>query len=323
MQVSNITRPLKKIFHFFHFGPCYAFWQFLYECHHKFNRSPGALTKKNRHKAILSYLSSKYSVFFSLFHDGIPSREDIPDRTVSNEPAPLWLCWWQGADSMPPLITACYNSVCRYADDHPVNLVTKDNYRDFVAIPDIIIKKLAAGIITLTHFSDILRMELLYRYGGMWIDATVFITRPFQERYFGMELFSLRRKQEGGNVSFCRWTAFLFSGIKHAILFRFVRDFFREYWKKETSMPDYNLIDYVIAAAYNAIPVVKTAIDNIPFTNPHLYYLTEHLNCQYNKAILDEICTDTCFHKLSRKKHAHRHTENGELTFYGFITKDI
>ena len=33
-----------------------------------------------------------------------------------------------------------------------------------------------SGQITKTHLSDLLRLELLIRYGGTWIDATVFCT---------------------------------------------------------------------------------------------------------------------------------------------------
>lgn len=32
------------------------------------------------------------------------------------------------------------------------------------------------GIITNTHFSDLLRIELLINHGGLWLDATTYLT---------------------------------------------------------------------------------------------------------------------------------------------------
>lgn len=53
-------------------------------------------------------------------------------------------------------------------------VIDQNNYRDYVDIPDYIIKKLDKKQMSLTHFSDILRMALLYEYGGVWMDATLF-----------------------------------------------------------------------------------------------------------------------------------------------------
>ena len=39
-----------------------------------------------------------------------------------------------------------------------------------------IVEKWKRGIIGPAHFSDLIRLELLVRYGGYWIDATVYCT---------------------------------------------------------------------------------------------------------------------------------------------------
>ena len=50
--------------------------------------------------------------------------------------------------------------------------------------------KYKKGIFTRTHFSDILRLELLTKYGGTWIDASVLITK-FDSRFYDNTLFFL------------------------------------------------------------------------------------------------------------------------------------
>ena len=76
---------------------------------------------------------------------------------------------------MPDIVKACYNAMHRFSDGHPVILITEKNYKDYVNIPDYIIRKQQSGEIDLTHFSDILRMMLLAQHGGIWMDSTLLI----------------------------------------------------------------------------------------------------------------------------------------------------
>jgi hypothetical protein len=39
------------------------------------------------------------------------------------------------------------------------------------------LEKYQKKIIDNTHFSDLLRLELLIKYGGTWIDASVLVTK--------------------------------------------------------------------------------------------------------------------------------------------------
>ena len=91
----------------------------------------------------------------------------------SGENGPIWTFWWQGEQAMPPIVRICYQSLLRNAGTHPVHLITKENIDKYIEFPSHIMKKVRNGHITLTHFSDILRMCLLYQYGGLWMDATI------------------------------------------------------------------------------------------------------------------------------------------------------
>ncbi|MBQ9553448.1 hypothetical protein IJU97_00315 [bacterium] len=54
-------------------------------------------------------------------------------------------------------------------------MLDKDNYEKYVTLPAFIIKKVYEHKISITHLSDIIRMALLKQYGGIWVDATMFI----------------------------------------------------------------------------------------------------------------------------------------------------
>lgn len=89
--------------------------------------------------------------------------------------SPIWVCWWQGKENMPDIVKACYNSIQKHACNHPVILITEENFRNYIDMPEYIINKQKEGYIDITHFSDILRMMLLTKHGGIWMDSTLLI----------------------------------------------------------------------------------------------------------------------------------------------------
>ena len=88
---------------------------------------------------------------------------------------PIWCCWWQGEAQMPELVKMCHARLKQVipASKAELHLITLDNYRDYVQLPEHIIKKFENKIITMTTMSDVLRFALLEKYGGYWLDATV------------------------------------------------------------------------------------------------------------------------------------------------------
>ncbi len=98
------------------------------------------------------------------------------DKEEVKEDQPyIWFCWLQGLSAAPPVVRNCYRSaLAAYAGKGKVTLITADNYRDYVFFPPEIQAKIKRGIITGAHLADLIRLELLINYGGIWTDATVF-----------------------------------------------------------------------------------------------------------------------------------------------------
>ena len=85
---------------------------------------------------------------------------------VSNK---VWICWFQGINQAPALVQKCYQSVKENMADKDVVLLTTENMFDYIQLPPFIVEKWKAGIITHTHMTDLMRLELLIRYGGLWL----------------------------------------------------------------------------------------------------------------------------------------------------------
>lgn len=93
-------------------------------------------------------------------------------------PKTVWLMWWQGLDNAPELVRRCYASWQHHNPGWRVVFLDEANFRDYVDIDDI----LASGnTFKLQAMSDIIRIYLVSRHGGVWVDATCFCCRPLDE----------------------------------------------------------------------------------------------------------------------------------------------
>ena len=88
----------------------------------------------------------------------------------------VWFCWLQGLDNAPEIVKVCLRSQQTLLTDREIIVITLDNYTDYVQLPDFFVKKYKQGHIPHALFSDLLRLELLIRYGGTWMDATLLVT---------------------------------------------------------------------------------------------------------------------------------------------------
>ena len=108
------------------------------------------------------------------------------------EDSPIWTMWYQGIDKAPPIVLSCIQSIILNRGKHPVYIISKYNLHKYLKLPSYIIEKYKNGSFTTTHFSDIIRMGLLYKYGGYWLDCTYFITAPLTKLNFSF--FTLKTK---------------------------------------------------------------------------------------------------------------------------------
>lgn len=97
-------------------------------------------------------------------------------------------------DNAPPLIQACINSTRKNAGNAEVIVITKDNISDYVDVPAYIMEKKRKDWISFAQLSDIIRFLLLEKYGGLWLDATVFTAKEIPENYFDYDFFSQHTK---------------------------------------------------------------------------------------------------------------------------------
>lgn len=240
----------------------------------------------------------------------------------------IWCCWWQGSETMPEIVRMCHDRLKQIIpqDRAELRLITLDNYREYVDIPEHIVKKFQSGIITMTTMSDILRFELLYKYGGYWLDSTVFFTGKIPEEYFTEKFYCQRMadpvkwKREAckGN-----WCGFSMAGNKGNFIFAYMRECFAKWWKDYDTIIDYVLIDYILLSAYRHIPAAAEIINNVPDNNEDIFELYKHLNQPYTEELYEKLTKRNVMHKLTYKMDLQKKTSDGKITLYGYLLKIV
>lgn len=227
----------------------------------------------------------------------------------------IWFFWWQGIESAPKLVQCCYKSIVANSGTYDVVLVTGDNYAQYVSLPDIVLERFQQGYISLTHISDIVRMHLLRDYGGIWMDASSFVSEAVPDTYMEPPLMS-KKKANNKFVAEGKWLiGLLATNCKHMILFDYMCEAYEEYFKKHKRLVDYFLTDYLISLAYDNISEISDIIDAIPENNISSRMLWTNINNPFDAQLWSEICKNTWFHSLSWKKKLVKEV-NQQDTFY-------
>lgn len=90
----------------------------------------------------------------------------------------IWIFWYQGWDCAPYVIQRCKTSWIQNNPGWEINLIDIKNLNKYLNI-NLISGKLNS--LSIAHKSDLVRLELLYKYGGVWVDASLFCLIPLDK----------------------------------------------------------------------------------------------------------------------------------------------
>lgn len=286
--------------------------------------SPQARAAIARNEQISAFLQNKYSALIKKYAKAVINDKTCP--RVRPKDYQIYFCWLQGEANLPPIIRCCYNSLRQNAGRYKIVFIDEQNFSKYVDIAPHIMDKFRAGKITRTHFSDILRINLLERHGGLWLDSTVLVTEPFDnyKDFWQMPYFTQRfhtekniRNRFAEHITFGRWAGNMQgSAITHNPLFVFAKNFFNDYWHDFNEMIDYFLIDFAIALAYENIPSVRKEFDAVPINNTNVYFIQSYLNAHYAAYPFDKNLQGNFLNKLSWKKQL-------DMTTPGTVFREI
>ena len=236
---------------------------------------------------------------------------------------PVWVCWWQGEENAPELVKMCINSIRNNIpkDKAVFRLITLENCMEYVTFTDTVIKKFQEGKITLTHLSDMLRAELLYRYGGLWLDATYYVTDNMEESIFEKDFYTLKYDKSiwKSDISQGGWSCNLLRVQPKSLFARFLMEGLWIYWEMNDSLIDYFWMDDVIALEYETFSEVRKKIDECQVSDIAVFELQKNLNRKFDGKKYQEWTRKTSFFKLNWRTETLERTLTQARTFWGYL----
>lgn len=250
----------------------------------------------SKHKNIFDYLEKNFPEQIKRIQNSHLEYENEPVKHI-------WVMWWQGFNEAPVLVKKCVGILKEKAKSYSITLLSKDNYNDYVDIPSYIMEKFEQGNISIANYSDVIRMALLYKYGGFWIDSTVLLLDGWDKDYANLPFFSIKNHLTyiDGAVSKFRFATFFMYSKKGNTYFLLIRDFLYDYWKHHSLTIDYMLIDYVMLLICKHNQEFTKMLDDVPYTNPNVHTLRNHMGEEYTPERVAEITKNTEVFKLTYK----------------------
>jgi hypothetical protein len=153
------------------------------------------------------------------------NRKTIPEKTI-------WLLWLQGWGNIPDVVKFNMASWKKHNKDWNIELVSESNLSKYIILPEYILEKRRNKKIK--AYSDIIRLSLLNKYGGIWVDATVLCIQPLDKWIYevikpnGFWMYSSTFATEGKSRGPCIW--FIVSLRKNYIISKWYKEILN-YWK--------------------------------------------------------------------------------------------
>lgn len=253
--------------------------------------------------------------------DRFPERLPGLSEPVAGNEIVAWTCWWQGLEEAPEIVKACMESQRRNLPEGVKHIViTAENYQQYITLPAYIMEKVESGDIGLPHLADIIRVNLLYNYGGFWMDAEVLVLEPMPEDILEYPIYT-RNLPETQYYADAMWTISFMYVKPGSRLFRFLSESFFYYFSVHDRLKYYFTLDYMIAIACHVFPEVGEQFKAVPYNNDKAYELEKHLMEKFDQKNYDSYIQGTYIQFLSHKLNWDGKKGAGD-TIYEHILKE-
>ena len=235
---------------------------------------------------------------------------DEKEEVVTEFPKMIWTMWQQGEAQIPETVQTSMKTIKDFAkrNDCKFYLLTDENLADFINIPSDITDKYKKKELSAAHYSDIIRFSLLYQYGGIWMDATLFVSpyatlEMFEGDFFSLNHPPIRSEQIERTVGDFKWAGFFLAGKKGGSHFKHIRDLYIYYVRKYPVFIHYLMMDYFILSEYESNHEFKELVDRLPILAPaeRVWFLRDHAHDLFEEKEWEEVLKTTPILKTTYK----------------------
>lgn len=255
---------------------------------------------QNQLKKYLKYIHVK---------DAAVSLEEVPKR--------IWILWLQDIDHAPEIVKCCYESVRKYCPDYQITMLDESKVEQYVTLPDIIRRKWSRKQISPAHYSDMIRLSVLLKYGGIWMDATCLLTDRLpsyveRSKFF---MFKADRLASFRSTDCSNW--FIKSPRNNPLLIH-LNQLLVRYHEKNKAVKDYFVFHQFLTLLVLVYPAYRKLWSEVPYiTHMIPHFLWFEVGEPYDEVRYEEICRLSSIHKLTYK--VSDQIKADRTNFYNFI----
>ncbi len=260
-----------------------------------------------RRNRITAELSEQYLRYMPV----VVPEDTVPERLPKEYVFSMWL---QGEEKAPKIVKSCWESIRRHSSKELV-ILDATSITQWVDLPNGFMDRWRAGKIKSCHVADLCRVELLWKYGGYWMDATDYMCHPMPES-IEREPFFMYMSDEGWN--FFIQNCFIRAYAHHPLMGAW-REIIRTYWEQHSRAFDYFLphrlfrhmvlTDVRISELFSQMPKISHECTQVLWQN--------YLDKPFNAETFRKLTQEGAFQKLEYKSLSAREPRKG--TFADFV----
>lgn len=261
-----------------------------------------------------------HKAFFSERHEmamfilkNLPNLKNSVQTKINNSKSleivgkPKIFTYWHNEYELPPLIQLCRASLKKYiSSEFDLIILNENNYKDWI---DVDIEELKNRF-SKAHFTDLLRLRLLEKWGGFWLDATCLLSEDFysatetirQQNHF---LFSYVNSRTGTWFMWSKPTSYVITMAAEVLTL---------WWEKENKLTNYFMVHDIIEMLYWVDNEYKKYWDSMYKLHPkNALSLLRAYNSACPEEEFNNMLSSSFVHKLNYKYDANKIIKNSSL----------
>ncbi|MCR5565555.1 MAG: capsular polysaccharide synthesis protein [Clostridiales bacterium] len=233
----------------------------------------------------------------------------------------IWTAWLQGEENAPEVIRITIASMRRYANGHPVVVISNDNVDRYIDLPQTIKRKHESGVMGHAHYADVIRMMILEKYGGLWLDATMLLHEPIPEEAFRRPFYSMGFRNTNGEkyISKNKWLVRVIGGEPNSVYLAQISRMLCGFWEEHNIAIDYFVFDYLVFILYKYDDSFRSIINELPQMEQFTNAMAKIINEPFDQRKIEELYIQGQLYTLTYRKKYSRQTAEGHMTFYGYL----
>ena len=227
---------------------------------HFFQTMPGEMTMKgfwSSYRLVANrYLNGHY--------DLTKLRPENVETTMGRQN--IFVYWNNGFDTAPKVVKRCLKTIkANVPKGWQLHIITDENLKQYVMMPDFVEEMVKNGKMCRANYSDILRLALLWNYGGLWLDATCFLTQGIPQIILDSPLFLFNNKDLWQTTPFLFESWVMRSVPGNYIIGRVLENLLCYFLHCKKPRAIYFVCYYMFSALYLRDNKAKELFDNMPW----------------------------------------------------------